>query len=131
MQADSPNLSNGSHPCHPVLLPAGSAATYKFATTSREFLEANFEPAIFSALPFTWTEKGQLVGRQLSDMVDSQRTNGTSFEAIAQQYNQQAARPVADIVHTRLQLAAQRQKAAIGPLQLLQAAAAAHAAGSA
>ena len=125
-QADSP-FSDSCHPHDPVLLPApsaGDAAVYKFPTSSREFLEANFLPAIFSALPFTWTEKNQLVGRQLSDAVEFQRTQGMSFEAISQQYNEQAARRVVDIIHTRLQFAARQQKTAAGPLQLLQAAAA-------
>lgn len=109
-----------------MLLPAGDAAAYTFATSSQEFLEANFMPAIFSAVPFTWTEKDQLVGRQLSEAVESQRTQGASFDAIAQQYNEQAARPVVDIIHTRLQLAEQQlRKTAADPLQMLQAAAAA------
>jgi hypothetical protein len=80
------------------------AASYKFGTASKEFLEANFEAAIFSALPFTWSEKGTLVGRRLSDAIVFERTNGTSFDLIAQQHNEQVARPVADIIHTRLQL---------------------------
>jgi hypothetical protein len=56
------------------------------------------------------------------------------FDMIAQQYNEQAARPVADIIHVRLQVAVVEQHkatAAASPLRLLQAAAAHAAANSA
>lgn len=86
------------------------AASYRFGTASREFLAANFEPAIFSALPFTWSEKGALVGRHLSDAIVFERTHGKSFDLIAQQHNEQVARPVDDIIHIRLQLMALKAK---------------------
>jgi hypothetical protein len=95
---------------------AGGAATYKFPTTSKEFLQANFEPAIFSALPFTWTVKGLLAGRQLTDQVTFLRTHGVLLDLIVQLHNECVARPVTSVPQVQARQLSQDSQAA--PLTL-------------
>jgi hypothetical protein len=64
---------------------------YYFSTWDVGYLQANFYPAIFEALPLVWLPDNTCVERRLVDHIVRQRSMGVSLGRIAAERNEAVA----------------------------------------
>lgn len=63
------------------------AAAHSFSTFDETWLDLNFKPALFTALPWVFLPGDVMVSRSLLENIIPQRVNGMSFEAICKNRN--------------------------------------------
>jgi hypothetical protein len=66
-------------------------ADYTFSTWDKKWLDLNFKPALYTALPWVFLPGNVVVSRGLLENIISLRVNGMSFEAIAKTRNKTLA----------------------------------------
>lgn len=66
-------------------------ADYTFSTWDPDWLQLNFRPALFNALPWVWLPGKTVVERALVDNIARLRSQGLSFEVIASSRNEEVA----------------------------------------
>jgi hypothetical protein len=66
-------------------------ADYTFSTWNVKWMELNFSPALFEALPWTLLPGKSIMDRSLVNHIVRMRSQGLSFEVISSSRNEEVA----------------------------------------